>query len=301
MVWATGTPEDFTAAVADAERAGFATAWTPQVFGWDALTLLALAAAGTERIELGTAVMPLHSRHPLALAASALTTAAAAGGRLTLGVGPSHRFIVEDVWGLDYAKPFSYTRDYLSALTPALAGLATHVETDQVTARPARPLDTPKAPNPPVLLAAMAPRMLALAATRCAGTITWLAGITAIRDGVVPAITEAAAAASRPAPRVVAGLPVCVTGDPSGARDRAARQFAPYAGVPAYQRVMAKDGAAGPADVALVGSAEEVADRIAELAEAGATDLMALPFGDPAEEAATCDLLTGLAAERSPA
>lgn len=301
MVWATGTPEGFVADVVDAERAGFAAVWTPQVFGWDALTLLALAAGATERIELGTAVVPIYPRHPLSLAASALTTAAAAGGRLTLGIGPSHRFIVEDIWGLAYDKPFSYTRDYLSALLPALAGRPTDVATELVTARTARPLDTPQAPQPPVLLAAMAPRMLALAAAHCAGTITWLAGIGAIRDAVVPAINEAAAAASRPAPRVVAGLPICVTRDPRGARERAARQFAPYADVPAYRRVMAKDGAAGPADVALVGSADEIAERLAELARAGATDLMAMPFGDPDEEAATCEALIALAAERSPA
>jgi len=291
LLWADGSPEEFAESVAEAERAGFHSVWTPQVFGWDALTLLALAAARTERIELGTAVVPLYSRHPLVLAAAALTTSTVSGGRLALGIGPSHRFIVEDVWGLDYSRPLSFTRSYLEALEPALAGQPTDVHDELVTARLPRPLNTPHAPAPSVLLAAMAPRMLQLAGTRADGTITLFAGIRAIRDFIVPSITRAAAAASRPAPRVVAGLPVCVTGNPQGARRLAAQQFTPYTEVPAYQRVMAKDGATVPAEVALVGSAAEVGEQLAELADAGATDLMAQPFGDPDEQAATCELL----------
>jgi F420-dependent oxidoreductase-like protein len=292
MVWASGTPQSFVNEVIVAETTGFATVWTPQVFGWDALTLLALAGSRTEHIELGTAVVPVFSRHPLALAASALTTASVAGGRLTLGIGPAHRFIVEDIWGLDYRRPFTYTRDYLGALTPALAGRPTDVHTGLVTARLPKPLDTPQAPCPPVLLAAMAPRMLELAAAHCAGTITLFAGINMIRDTIVPTITRAVTGTPRPDPRVVVGLPVCVTRDARGARDLAARKFAAYSGVPAYERAIARDGAGRPADVALIGSASEIEERLSELAEAGATDLMAWPFGDPNEERTTCDLLT---------
>ncbi|MGW0969981.1 TIGR03564 family F420-dependent LLM class oxidoreductase [Streptomyces sp. NPDC002516] len=291
LLWADGSPAEFVASVVEAEQAGFHSAWTPQVFGWDALTLLALAAAQTERIELGTAVVPLYSRHPLVLAAAALTTSTVSGGRLALGIGPSHRFIVEDVWGLDYSRPLAFTRSYLDALEPAMAGQPTDVHDGLVTARLPRPLTTPHAVAPSVLLAAMAPRMLQLAGARADGTITLFAGTGALRDLIVPTITRAAAEASRPAPRVVAGLPVCVTGNPRKARQVAAQQFTPYIGVPAYQRVLARDGATEPAEVALVGSAVEIGEQLAELADVGVTDLMAQPFGDPDELAATCELL----------
>jgi 5,10-methylenetetrahydromethanopterin reductase len=296
LVWTSGTIDSYLDDVVAAERAGFATVWTPQVFAWDTLTVLALAATRTARIELGTAVIPIHPRHPLNLAAAALTTATVAGGRLTLGIGPSHQIVVEDIWGYRYDRPYAYTRDYLTALLPALAGQSVDVATDLVTARMARPLQTPGAASPDVLLAALGPRMLDLAGSVCGGTVTWLAGATAIRDHVVPRITRAAADAGRPAPRVVVGLPVCVTDDADAARARAARQFAMYTNLPAYRRMMDLDGAPGPADAALVGSAAQVGAHLDELAAAGATDLSATIFGTDAERDATRALLAERAA-----
>ena len=90
---------------AQAEAAGFASAWLPQVFAIDALTMFAMAGSQTSRIELGTAVVPTYPRHPTALACQALTTQAATNGRLALGIGLSHKFVIEDVLGLDYSRP----------------------------------------------------------------------------------------------------------------------------------------------------------------------------------------------------
>ncbi len=106
-----------------AEEAGLDTAWMPQVpDDFDALTMVALMAANTSRIELGTAVVPLQAQHPIALARQALSVQAMASGRLALGVGPSHHWIVRDMLGIPYDKPATYTRDYLEVLNAAIGG-----------------------------------------------------------------------------------------------------------------------------------------------------------------------------------
>ena len=106
-----------------AEAAGLDTAWMPQVpDDFDALTMVALMAAHTSRIELGTAVVPLQAQHPIALARQALSVHAVASGRLALGVGPSHHWIVRDMLGIPYEKPAAYTRDYLEVLNAAIGG-----------------------------------------------------------------------------------------------------------------------------------------------------------------------------------
>src|ERR1700739_3787507 len=103
-----------------AESAGLPTAWIPQVpDDMDALQMVTLLGAHTERIELGTAVVPVQSQHPVALSRPALAAHAITGGRLTLGVGPSHHWVVTDMLGLPYDKPAAYTRDYLEVLNAA--------------------------------------------------------------------------------------------------------------------------------------------------------------------------------------
>jgi F420-dependent oxidoreductase-like protein len=291
FVFPRGTVEDVVADLAAAERDGFEGAWMPQVFGWDPLTTLALAARETSRLRLGTAVVPTHPTHPLLLAASALTTQAATGGRLTLGVGVSHRFIVEGVWGYSYERPFSWAREYLSALLPALDGERPQVQAQRVTAMAPRPLETPGAEPPSVLLAAMGPRMLGLAAEATDGTVTWLVGPRTVEAHVVPTIRAAAAAAGRPQPRVVVGLPVCVTSNPSAARERAAAEFGAYADVPAYRAMLDREGVLSPSEVAIVGEEATVGAELERLAAAGATEFMACVFGDSGERRRTAACL----------
>src|SRR4030088_189550 len=138
-----------------AEAAGFDTAWMPQVPNdFDALTMVALMGARTSRIELGTAVVPLQAQHPIALARQALSTHAMAGGRLALGVGPSHHWIIRDMLGLPYEKAAAYTRDYLQVRNAAIAGPGpVDVENNSFTVH--NPTALGAEPPIPVLVAAL--------------------------------------------------------------------------------------------------------------------------------------------------
>lgn len=282
----------FTDQVADAERRGFASAWTSQIFSWDALTLLALVGRQVARIELGTAVVPTYPRHPSVLAGQALTTQAATDGRLTLGIGLSHQVVIEGMWGYSYERPARHMKEYLAALLPMLRGESAAVEGETLKAM--GNVTVPGATAPPVLLAALAPRMLQLAGGTADGTITWMTGAKTIDGHIVPAITAAAEAAGRPAPRVAVGLPVCVTDDVDGARRRAAEQYSIYGHLPSYRAMLDKEGAEGPADVAIVGDDSVVTAELRRLADAGTTDFAAAVYGSSAERTRTLEVLAGL-------
>jgi F420-dependent oxidoreductase-like protein len=262
---------------------GFASAWISNIFGLDALTALAVAGSQVPGIELGTAVVPTYPRHPAVLAQQALTVATALGGRLTLGIGLSHKIVIEDMYGYSFDRPARHMREYLSVLLPLLDGQQAAFEGE--TLRAAIGLTTPRPERVPVLLAALAPQMLRLAGQRTDGTVLWMTGPATVRDYVVPAIREAAQAAGRPSPRVVCALPVCVTDDADGARARANRVFAIYGQLPSYRAMLDKEGAEQPGDIALAGDEDTVAAQIGALAEAGVTDFVAAQYarGDDAE------------------
>jgi F420-dependent oxidoreductase-like protein len=283
-------------AVLEAEREGFDGIWFGQIFGPDALTVLALAGNKTSRIELGTSVVPTYTRHPVVMAQQALTTQAAAGGRFTLGLGLSHHTVVESMWGLSYERPAVHMREYLSVVLPLLeeGRVSFSGEFFQVNASLQIPVPKP----PPVLIAALAPIMLKLAGERTGGTITWMVGRKTLESHIVPRITKAAEAAGRPRPRIVVGLPIAVVDDVQAAREKAARSFHVYGTLPNYQRVLEKEGASGPADVAIVGNESQVEQQLRDLASAGATDFLAgmFPVGDdaPASLTRTRSLLRSL-------
>jgi 5,10-methylenetetrahydromethanopterin reductase len=256
---------------------GFASAWLPQSSGFDALTVLAISGLQVPRVELGTSVIPTYPRHPVALAAQALTVNAAVGGRLVLGLGLSHRASIEGTYGLSYEKPARHMREYLDALLPLLAEGAVDVTGTSITAH-AR-LTTPGADAPPVLLAALQPRMLELAGSLAGGTITWCTGPITLEEQIVPLLTKAAGAAGRPAPRVVVALPTIVTDDEADGRTKADEQLAGYGNIPVYRAVLDREGAAGPADVSVVGNEASVAWQLRRLADIGATDFVAIPTG----------------------
>jgi 5,10-methylenetetrahydromethanopterin reductase len=295
-----GTPADADGLIAQARRAeaeGFASGWFAHIMGMDAVMAAALCARETSRMELGTAVVPTFPRHPVALAQQALTAQAIGRGRYTLGIGLSHQLVIEGMLGLSFAKPYSHMKEYLAVLGPLVrGGSVSHAgEEYRVNATVAVPGATPC----PILVAALAPKMLALAGREADGTITWMTGPKTVRDHIVPRIREAAAAAGRPAPRVVVGLPVAVTRDVAAARASAARGFQIYGMLPSYRAMLDREGAEGPADVALVGDESAVGAALERLAEAGATDFLAIPFrveGDPDAVARTRTLLAKLAA-----
>jgi F420-dependent oxidoreductase-like protein len=294
VMFDVGQPfDDVIAQVDGLHAAGLDSAWTSQIFGYDALTLLAVVGREVPEIELGTAVVPTYPRNPVMLAGQALTVQAATRGRLTLGIGLSHQVVIENVFGQSFERPARHMREYLSILMPLLMGeqVAFTGETLRAATFGALEID---APAPPVLVAALGPTMLGLAARLASGTATWMTGPSTIESHIVPVIRKAAAEAGRPEPRVAVGLPVCVTADAAAARERAAELFAIYGGLPSYRAMLDREGAAGPADVAIVGTEDEVSAQVRRFADIGATDFVGAPFGTVDEIKASVAALAGL-------
>ena len=257
----------------DAENDGFDTAWFGQLMGIDALTITALAGASTSRIELGTGVIPTFPRHPYVMAQQALTVQGATNNRFVLGIGLSHQIVIEAMYGLSYEHPARHMREYLSVLRPLIA--EGRVAFQGKVYRTAANLRVPGAQPMPVLIAALAPKMLHLAGEVADGTMLWMSGLKTIETHVMPKITAAANEAGRPAPRIAAGLPICVTDDIAAGRESAAKVFQMYGQLPNYRRMLDKEGAAGPADVAIVGDEASVEKQIRALASVGVTDFVA--------------------------
>jgi F420-dependent oxidoreductase-like protein len=300
LIGGAATADRIVSQASRAEADGFTSMWYPSAAGaGDPLSVMTLAGRATSAIELGTAVLQTYTCHPVLQANRAVATASAIGasGRFTLGVGPSHQGPVERL-GLSYAAPGQHTDEYVQILTGLLRGEPVSFAGSQFRVE-AGPLPLLDGAEIPVLVGALGSRLLRVAGTYTAGTILWMANATAIEAHVAPKIRKAAADAGRPAPRIVAGLPVAVHDDVAEARATAARQYQMYGQLPNYQRILAHGGIAGPAEAVIVGDEDSVAAQIRALFEAGATDLWAAPFpvGDDASasRARTRALLASLA------
>jgi 5,10-methylenetetrahydromethanopterin reductase len=270
----------------DAELArvdGFASYWLAEhpTGGFDALTVLSAVGAEVPDIELGTAIVPTLPRHPMVLAGQVLTVQSIVGNRLTLGIGLSHEVMMAQL-GIGFAKPVRHLREYLSILMPLLVAgeVAFHGETLSCEGKIFRKPEI----APAVVVAALGPQMLKVAGHRTDGTTLAWVGPKTIREHIVPRLSEAAAKAGRPAPRVIATLPVCVTSQPDGIRSRISSTLAMYGQLPSYRAMFEREGVSEPGDLAIVGSADEVSDQLAGLAEAGVTDFAASIFAGSREE-----------------
>ena len=296
---ATGAPlGQLLEHAAEAEADGFSSYWLAQLGVPDALTAIATMGADTSTIELGTAVIPTWPRHPLMLAAQASTVVEAIGpGRLVLGIGLAHKPSVEGTFKIPFVTPAKHMEEYLSVLLPVLTDRKVSFTGDIWSAEVDAVGGTPTEP-PTVMLAAMGPRMLKLAGSQTAGSILWLSGPTAIAEQIKPALDAAAAEAGRPAPRIVASVPVCVTQDGDSVKGFVGAALAGYNDLPSYRGVMDTEGAGGPADVSLIGTEEEVLAGMRAFAEAGATDFAPVELGlNPDEATATRELLKSVAAD----
>jgi F420-dependent oxidoreductase-like protein len=270
-----------------AEDGGFATAWIPQLpQDFDAMTAVALMGRETSRIELGTAVVPLQSRHPIALGQQALSVQAACDGRFRLGVGPSHHWIIDSMLGLPYEQPAKLVASYLDVFDAMFDG-PSPVDVENEHFRIHNPLDVTDLPVP-VFLAALGPVMLRLAGERAAGTVLWMADERAIAEHVVPKITKAAADAGRPAPRVVAGVAVCLCapGEVAGAIERANEALGHAEYSPNYQRLLEQGGSDDVGDMSAIGTEADIERRLQSYCDAGTTDFSAriLPLGSNKDE-----------------
>jgi len=267
-----GTAERAIEQATEAEAAGFSSLWYPGAVGGDPLVQMALAGRATTRIELGTSVLQIYTSHPTLQANRVKAVAAAIGRSVTLGIGPSHQMVVERL-GFSYDRVGQHTEKYMTELAELLGG------------------------EIPLLLAALGPRLLRVAGERADGTILWMANARAIESHVAPRITRAAAAAGRPAPRIVAGLPIAVHDDADEARAAAGEQFTIYGSLPNYQRILAHGGISSPAEAALVGNEAEVSRQVKALFAAGATDLWAAPFAVGGDHSASRRRTRALLAE----
>ena len=291
-----GTLDDLVAEATAVEQQGFDGFWVSQIFGHDALTVLAVIGREVPRIELGTGVVPTYPRHPMMLAQQALTVNAAAGGRLALGIGLSHKMVVENMWGMSYDKPVRHLREYLSVLMPLVEGQPASFDGEDYHVHAG--VSAPGTSRPGVFVAALGEQMLRVTAAMADGTVTWCTGPETLRTHTVPTLRAAAEQLGRPNPRVISALPVCVTEDRAGAVARAASIFQMYGYLPSYRAMLDKEGVGGPEEIAIVGNEAEVGDRIRALADVGVTDFTASEFGgNPDEVARTRELLRSLLAD----
>lgn len=281
---ADGTIDGLVKRCQELESRGFDSVWMANIFGLDAIGALGIVGRETERIELGTAVVPSYPRHPMAIAQQALTTQAASGGRFTLGIGLSHQIVIESMMGLSYDKPARHMREYVSVLAPLLRKENVSFQGDQY--RVSGAIDVSDAAPVPLLVAALGDHMLKIAGSMTDGTILWMTGPDTIENHIGPKLREAASEAGRGEPRIVAGFPFLLTNDPETARQRIGEALAMYGTLPSYRAMLDKEGAAGPADISIVGDEKALDAALDRLRDIGVTDFNAavLPLEEGADK-----------------
>jgi F420-dependent oxidoreductase-like protein len=260
------------------ETAGLASGWAPYLpWAVDAITAAHVAGTVTERIDVGTAVVPTYFWNPVALARHAGTVASDLGGRFVLGIGPSHASVIENMHGVPYRRPARHTREVLEVLTAARAGTGRIDYAGEMHTISALYANGPTA-NYPVLVGALGERMLAVAGAHADGTIATMCDPTAIAKVIAPGITAAADAAGRAAPRIGAVVAIACTNDVEGGREAAAASFAVYDQIPRYARVIELGGASRAPEIPVIGDVNAIRARLREYADAGLTDFIAAPF-----------------------
>lgn len=275
------------------ESMGFSSLWMATIYGHDGLTALAAIARETSTIELGTAVVASFPRHPMAMAQQALTVAEVSGDRFTLGLGLSHKYVIEEEMGLSYEKPVGHMRDYLSVMMPLLNGAAVNYQSQNY--RVNTQLMFENTGNVPVLIAAMGPAMLKLAGKLSDGTTLWLVGPKTLEAHIVPTISEAAATAGRASPRIVAGVPIVLTKNITEAKKVIGDALGMYGSIPSYRAMLDREGMSGPEDVAILGDESELRDQLQALRDIGVTDFNAVVIDvEPGAYQRTLNFLAGL-------
>ena len=271
--------DEYVGSVRGIAERGFPSLWSPQIFGFDALTAITVAAREVPDISFGTAVIPIYGRHPMHLFQQALTTQVVTGGRLTLGIGLSHQPVVENMWGYSFEKPARFMREYLEVLGALRSGGSVNIDGESLKAQGS--VAIPDGFDLPIVVAALGTNMLSIAGRLAEGTVTWMTGPQTLSDHIVPTISKASADAGRMPPRIVMALPVAITDDESGARERAAKTFQVYGFLPSYRAMLDREGASGPADVAIVGTKQHVHDTIRSMEDRGVTEFVTVPFDNP--------------------
>ena len=281
-----------------AEGRGVPAIWTT-VGGPTADTVgsLTAAAAVTERVGLGTAVAPVYGRHPITLAAEAIAISDLAPGRMRLGIGNSHRPIIEDMYGIPMVKPLTYLREYLGILRGLLWDGKVDFQGEFFRVKSALPA-TVTPPRVPLPISALRRGAFVLAGEVADGAITWVTPIDYIVQTGIPALQEGADRAGRERPPVIAHVPVAVSSDREAARNAFRKQFPVYPKLPFYAAMFADAGFPVTAEqemsdalvdeLAVSGDAAEVRDRLEAIRARGVDELLIshVVVADEAEELA---------------
>jgi len=271
---ANNTLDDIIGVAKNVEAAGLDNVWLANIFSFDAISTLALIGRETQTIGLGTAVTPTYPRHPTAIAQQALTTAAATNNRFTLGIGLSHKVVIEDMLGMSYDKPAKHMREYLSVLMPLARGEQVNFQGEQYKVQGVA-LDVPGAERLPVVVAALGPVMLKIAAQMADGTNTWMVGPNTMDTHILASLKAAGSAD----PTVVAGLPIVLTNNVDEAKAQIDKNLMIYGQLPSYRAMLDREGAAGPSDIAIVGDENQLRGQIKRFEDMGVTDFNAAIMG----------------------
>ena len=279
--------------IREAEQAGVQQVWMIQSVGMlDNLTLFAAAAAHTTQIRLGTSIVPIYPRHPLVMAQQAVTVNALAPGRLRLGVGTSHRQVMENMYGLTMSSPLAYLREYVEVMRQVLwEGRVDQQGTFfKVVASFPRPTQIP------LLISALGEKAFGLAGEIADGAISWVCPVPYLLDTALPALRAGARTQHRPAPPLVAHIPVAMSTDEAAVERAAMPRISFYTKAPFYAHMFAEAGFPIAADgssiaalvkaLVLAGNEAQVEKRLRELIASGLDELllMLVPVADEARE-----------------
>jgi F420-dependent oxidoreductase-like protein len=266
-----------------ANELGVAQVWLPQRQDYDAIALAALIGAAVPGLGVGTSVVPINPRHPLIVASLAQTAQAAAHGNFSLGLGLGNREIEHQAFGAVWSNPVTRLREHLTILRSVFETGAVDFHGTLISASPTWPVQVPGGTPVPVYVAAMGPKALRVAGELADGTLPYLAGPRTISEFIVPTITKAADDAGRPAPRIIALVPVVLSEDVEGARSLAAQQLSFYETIASYRNVIAREGISSVVDLAALGPEEDVVRQLRRYRDAGATDVVISPLDRSAE------------------
>ncbi|MFI1927657.1 MULTISPECIES: TIGR03564 family F420-dependent LLM class oxidoreductase [unclassified Streptomyces] len=259
----------------EARAAGLRSAWFGQTFGADSPQLAAIVGREVPGLHVGTSAIPVFGRHPLPVSSQAQTAQAATHGRYHLGLALGTKLLTETGFGIPFERPIARLREFLTALRQLTETGAADFHGELLTATTPLPARVPGAEaGVPLLVAAMGPQALRASGELADGILPYLAGPRALEEHIVPAVTAAARAAGRPAPRIVALVYGVVTDDADAVREKATEKLAFYEQFPSYARVVGLSGGRRAGDVAVIGDERTVAAEVRRYREAGATEVV---------------------------
>jgi F420-dependent oxidoreductase-like protein len=266
------SPTTVDAALANAERAragGLHRYWANQTSNADPMVVLGIVGREVPDIGLGTSVVAMQTTFAKTLAIQSRTINQVSDGRFTLGLGASHQPAMERGHGIKWDRPFSHMTQYLDSLLPLLADQKVSSVGEFVTTH--AQINVP-GPAPEVMLAALGPKMLQLAADRTAGTITWMTGPKTISSHIRPGLGDG---------QIVAGVSVWVTDDPDAARESGNQMLAIYGQLPSYRAMLDHEGMANPGELILAGDLDTIRAGLDEYRDAGCDEIAVNVLGGP--------------------